>query len=382
MAITVPHKDKCPTGWKKECYPRHCDHVPPTPTPKPATGPAPGPTPGPVVNPPVVNKSVHNVVYLVDEHDVSQVDLNKDVNQQVTRNANTIIRRWAWHHSKVNLLTMNVPEKPDSIELHETIADAKKNTKFKWEGYMFDIPADDSALRVGIVEGADMASPNELTGPGGPGGTSIDRVVGFAGTYPDPKVPFGPVVQVRRDDSYRLLAASYNDKTLPKVQFRCAYYITKETPKQPTPPVAPAAHAGSKMPAGGWTLMGEGGNPDEAPVGFEANASDPAPVDDQTATTDPNSATNPADDSSEPVPFAGESVDHLTYDQIMDLNVSDNASVLPNGPSWGGMVFGFAFSDKVQPTPDPGDDSSAVDQDANKDSATTELENKGDPVTG
>lgn len=40
-------------------------------------------------------------------------------------------------------------------------------------------------------------------------------------------------------------------------------------------------------------------------------------------------------------------------------------------PSWGSEVFGFTFADNVQPTPDPEDNSSAVDQDASKDSSTT-----------
>lgn len=133
----VPHHDKCPDGWKKQCYPRHCDTIP-LPQPQPNSKPTPTTTPTPNTNnTPVVTKAVHNVVYLVDEHDVSKVDLNKNVNEHVTRNGNTIIRRWAWHHTKVNLVTMNVPEEPDSITLHPSIATPDEKRKFKWEGFMF-----------------------------------------------------------------------------------------------------------------------------------------------------------------------------------------------------------------------------------------------------
>lgn len=110
----------CPKRWAKGCYPRPCDTKPVPPTqPTQPTQPA-------------KPETVHNVVYLVDEHDVS-----KDTNQQVFRNGATIIKRWAWHHSKVNLLTMNAAEVPDTIELHDMISYPSKNKTFKWEGYMF-----------------------------------------------------------------------------------------------------------------------------------------------------------------------------------------------------------------------------------------------------
>lgn len=253
-----------------------------------------------------------------------------------------------------------------------------------------------------------MANPKELTGQGGPGKIEIDRVVGFAGVYPDPAIPFGPVVQVRRDDSYRLLAASYQDKKLPKVQFRCAYYITKETPTQPTPAVAPSAPS-TKIPYQGPTLMAEGGNPDEPPVMFGLDEAVQAPLDNPPPSTDPNAAsadlttaTDAPSEATEPVPFAGENVASLTYDQIMDLNVSDDVEIIP-GESWGGQVFGWAFADNVPATPEdppaidqntpavdqatPAVDQTtpvadqntpAVDQNANKDPATNEQENKPD----
>ena len=134
---------------------------------------------------------------------------------------------------------------------------------------------------------ADLATDKTLTGPGGDNGAQIDRVVGFAGTYPDAKVPFGPVVQVRGDDSYRFLGASLAGPV--KVVWRCAYYITKDTPKQPTPP--------AQRFGGAMTLLPEG---------------------------DPNAP---------------------NYDQIMDSNVQDDVAVSEETGSWGGETFGFSISD-------------------------------------
>jgi hypothetical protein len=193
---------------------------------------------------------------------------------------------------------------------------------------ILDIPGGNAALRVGIVEGADRAGNATLTGPGGNGGAEIDRVVGFAGVFPDNTIPLGPIVQIRRDDAYRLLGASYNQPNLPKVQWRCAYYITKETPKQPTPPVK----------VGGFstmTLMGEG-NPDEPPSAVGQGGDSP-----------------------------------LGYDQLMDQNLDDNVCVAGK-ETWGGMVFGFEFADTVKPTPE--DDTTALAP--YSDSAIEELENK------
>lgn len=131
--MTVHHKNKCPENWSRGCYPRHCDYVPPGPP----TAPQPAPKPDTAADKGGPPKPVHNVVYLVDEHDVSKVDLTLDINNQVFRNdKKTLIRRWAFHHKRVNLLTMNVPEAPDSIKLPDLIADPK-NDIFKWEGFMY-----------------------------------------------------------------------------------------------------------------------------------------------------------------------------------------------------------------------------------------------------
>ena len=96
-----------------------------------------------------------------------------------------------------------------------------------------DIPGGRATCRVSIVAGAGSASDAALTGPGGAGGSNIDRVVGFAGVYPDNRVPYGPVLQVRRDNAYRRLGASLRGPV--KVAWHCAYYITKATPVEPTP---------------------------------------------------------------------------------------------------------------------------------------------------
>src|SRR5271170_243378 len=111
-----------------------------------------------------------------------------------------------------------------------------------------DIPGGNAACRVAIVAGADMAGDATLTGPGGTKGASIDRVVGFAGIYPDNQVPLGPIVQVRRDDAYRLLGASLNGDE--KVVWHCAYYITKDTPKQPTTPAKSSLDNFQLLPEG------------------------------------------------------------------------------------------------------------------------------------
>lgn len=221
-------------------------------------------------------------------------------------------------------------------------------------------------MRVGIVEGADKAGNATLTGPGGTGGADIDRVVGFAGVYPDNNIPLGPIVQVRRDDSYRLLGASYNQKDLPKVQWRCAYYITKETPKQPTPPapvpVAASAKAGNFT--GSMSLIADEGNPDQPP----APITDPAATTDPVATTDLGATTDSA--------TAGSSVDTpLNYDQLMDQNLPDD--LLVAGKQWGGMVFGFTFAADVPDTSEG--DTTALEP--YSDSAINELENKEDIST-
>lgn len=103
--------DHCPTHWRPKCYPRKC----PCPD-KPV-----------VKDPPP--RSTHNILYLVDEHGVS--DGRKPDRKSVP------LRRYAWHHSIANLATFNVGEEPDTICLHDHISNPSVNAKFPWYGYMF-----------------------------------------------------------------------------------------------------------------------------------------------------------------------------------------------------------------------------------------------------
>lgn len=267
---------------------------------------------------------VYNVLYLVDEHDISG-----NINQQVTRKGRTLAKRYAWHYQVADLETFNVGQPPDTIQLHEKIGNPLDNDVFQWEGFMFgesqfellaspaalnkaitltsmsprktDIPGGKATCRVSIVAGADLASPSTLTGPAAPDGSSIDRIVGFAGIYPDNRVPYGPIVQVRRDDAYRRLGASLKGDV--QVAWHCAYYITKDTPKMPTPHV--------RNMTNGDHVRGVNGK------GAEKKSS---------------------------------------YDQFLGQTVDDEVVVGSNGRPWGGMVFGFTLSDTI-PRADPRDDS-------------------------
>ena len=166
-----------------------------------------------------------------------------------------------------------------------------------------DIPGGRATCRVSIVAGAGSASDAALTGPGGAGGSNIDRVVGFAGVYPDNRVPYGPVLQVRRDNAYRRLGASLRGPV--KVAWHCAYYITKATPVEPTP------HA--------------------------------------------KNATNGSPNSYRHVSNGKSAQGSPDYDQILDQNVDNEVSVGFDGVPWGGMVFGFVLADTI-PRSDPNDD--------------------------
>lgn len=201
------------------------------------------------------------------------------------------------------------------------------------------------------MAGADKAGDATLTGPGGIGGASVDRVVGFAGTYPDNNIPLGPIVQVRRDDAYRRLQASLNGPT--KLVWHCAYYITKDTPNQPTTIPGGPSRAG---------LVPEEGNPDEPAAGGEAPATDQPAATDQPGAPDQSAATD------QPAP-EGDSEGNLTYDQILDQNVSDDVAVVEGAEPWGGMIFGFTLDDTVEDSK-PDDDSALQPYD---DSALDEL---------
>lgn len=63
-----------------------------------------------------------------------------------------------------------------------------------------DVPGGKSTCRIAIAAGACNATDDQLSGPVEKGKDPIDRVVGFAGTYVDNKIPIGIVTPVRRDD--------------------------------------------------------------------------------------------------------------------------------------------------------------------------------------
>ena len=165
------------------------------------------------------------------------------------------------------------------------------------------------------MAGADKADDDELTASSK--GAKMDRVVGFAGSYLDPSVPVGPLVQVRRDDAYRFMGASLDGPV--KVVWRCAYYITKDTPTQPTTS-AKAQFPGLFSLQDGMASPGESTSPDQ-----------PAP-------TDQASAGHGSEGTK-------------SYDEVMDDNVGDNATGGANVEPWGGMVFGFNL-DVKDSTPD------------------------------
>jgi len=130
----VQQLKECPRHWKKGCHPRPCDN-PGKPLPQPTLPQPtlPQPTlPQPTLPQPAKPDQVHNIVYLVDEHNITD-----NVKQKVVRNGLTLQKRYAWHHRVANLSTFNVPEIPDTIELHEKIGNPKVNPNFRWEGFMF-----------------------------------------------------------------------------------------------------------------------------------------------------------------------------------------------------------------------------------------------------
>jgi hypothetical protein len=126
--------------------------------------------------------------------------------------------------------------------------------------------------------------------------------VWFAGIYPDNNIPLGPVVQVRRDDSYRVLGKSLNDKTL-QLAWHCAYYITKDMPKVPS---APTPY--SKGPVD-FHLEAPTGSPDEAP---------------------------PADNGTGPAPERQDGAEITEYDdKMMDASVANDVATVPGAePYW------------------------------------------------
>jgi hypothetical protein len=149
----------------------------------------------------------------------------------------------------------------------------------------------------------------------------IDRVVGFAGIYPDNKVPLGPIVQVRRDDFYRVLGKSLNDPKL-QLAWHCAYYITKDTPKAAAPD---PKKDGNNPLKDGLFLDGPAGNPDEAP---------------------------PADNGTQPAEERQDKPETTAYDAMMDENIADDVATVPDAVPYGGYLFGFTTEKLDQGTPE------------------------------
>ena len=117
MVSSLTH---CPAHWALRCYPCECTTT--VKNPKPAD-----PQPKSSDQP-----KIHNVVYLIDEHNVTNKTTVKPV-----RNGPTIQKRYAWHYSVANLNTFNFGEIPDTIQLHEQISNPQTNKNFRWEGFIF-----------------------------------------------------------------------------------------------------------------------------------------------------------------------------------------------------------------------------------------------------
>lgn len=127
----------------------------------------------------------------------------------------------------------------------------------------------------------------------------MDRVVGFAGTYIKPEIPLGPLVSVRRDDSYRALNTFTSADGKEKVAWHCAYYITKEIPTKTS--------AGF---SGFFNAAAEEDSPDEAPGDEQGEAT-------------------------------------VDYNAMMDNSIEDDVPITNSSGSWGGNVFGFTIADDV-----------------------------------
>ena len=170
-----------------------------------------------------------------------------------------------------------------------------------------DIPAGNAAIRVAIAAGADLASNASLNTVGQ---SSTDRVVGFAGAYPDVTVPMGPIVQVRRDDSYRFLGGSFTGTE--KFQYRCAYYITTDTPPQPS-----GANPNTIVPKLFAAVQDESGSPDAPPDSQPEPIGDPVPDSSNISEADVEQAAE-------------------GYENLMNDNLTDNIEV--GGVAWGGEI--------------------------------------------
>ncbi|KAF2404784.1 hypothetical protein EJ06DRAFT_219495 [Trichodelitschia bisporula] len=280
---------QCPAQWKPKCHP-HAVDPPKNPPPPP---------------PPVVIGKTFNVIYLVDEHDVTNVQRVQRVNSDGTL-PSTIRQRYAWHYPVANINTFNLYEAPDTIYLDPNIA--TPGTAFRWEGFMFDIPAGDKCCRACIMSGADTASDGSLTSsiidPMTKKEIKVDRVVGFCASY-DNKTAYGPIAQIRRDDQYRCLATGADSKGK-KLAWHCAYYITAATPTKPT------------TFTGVTTVAQEPGNPDAQ-------------------SADASSA-----DALSPEELQQEYKETEMYDTLMDKNVDPSVKV--GDEEWGQMLFAMDTS--------------------------------------
>lgn len=218
-----------------------------------------------------------------------------------------------------------------------------------------DIPGGNAACRVAIVADADKISDATLTGPGAQGGDKsppIDRVVGFAGVYPDNNIPLGPVVQVRRDDSYRQMGADFRQDRGDKVIWRCAYYITMATPTAATSPTLVPNKFNGFTSGQKQGLVAEGLGPDEPPPADDTAPADGAVNTDGAATMSDAPLTNGTTADGGAV-NGGTATDGATieeplqinYDQLMDRNISQD--IVIGKSSWGGQMFGFQIGQDV-----------------------------------
>lgn len=162
------------------------------------------------------------------------------------------------------------------------------------------------------MAGANTASNDSLNA--NLGGHVVDRVVGFAASYADPAIPIGPIVQVRRDDTYRLLGASVQSGL--KVAWRLAYYITKATPRTNT------SHSGL-----------------------------PAPLSRISSFADTDRERGPDEPGPEDAPLNHDK-DSDAYDQLLDQNVADDVAVVEGGDSWGGQLYSISSTFDIPLTPD------------------------------
>jgi len=157
--------------------------------------------------------------------------------------------------------------------------------------YFLDIPSGSVAFRCGIVQGAESASNGALDGHGKKDDPKafVDRPIGFGASY-EASTPIGPIVQVRRDDLYRVVGAWMPPPGQGKgVAWHLAYYISKDTPAKPSADITPE------------------------PFHLDADQS--------------TSGEHPRDSETN------------EYDRLMDGNVEDDVQAVEGEGAWGGNAF-------------------------------------------